>query len=346
MLSYTFLFLFFLLTTTSQGVFTELIEKLGVKGLEFTELLSIDPESLKQVKPLYGLIFLFKYRASEIQQRKIRQESAGAGAVFGPSDGHFDEVSATLPSLEYPEQSVFFAHQKIQNACATQAVLSLLLNLHQGSNKSIEIGEILTNFSQFVDSFDPELRGETISNSEEIRAVHNSFSRPNPFVEEDDPRREHDENDDGIYHFISYCPINGKLYELDGLQAFPIIHSDNCTLDNFPNKVSEVLQQRIANSPEGEMRFALLGLTSDPRIELRAIGDTDGLEREQAKRAEWREENILRRENFIGLIHSLVKSVSKSMTDEEWEQTIIEPGRKAATKRVQQVRERQMHKMH
>lgn len=330
------------LLTILQGVFTELIEKLNVKGLQFHEFLSIDPETLSEVQPLYGLIFLFKYRGSEIRQRRVRQQTASAGAVFGPDvpGAHYDEVSASIPISEQPDKGVFFAHQTIQDACATQAVLSLLLNFPPGQ-EDVDVGPVIKNFGEFVESFDPELRGEAISNSEEIRAVHNSFSRPNPFVDEDQNDTERDENNDGLYHFIAYLPIHGKLYELDGLHPYPIVHDvggAEVTLESFPALVSKVLMERVANSPAGEMRFALLGLTKDPRPMLRAIGDTDGLEREESKRAAWSHENALRRENYIGLINALVRSVSGKLTDAEWQSQVIEAGRSRSQARIERIK--------
>ena len=84
-------------------------------------------------RPIYGVIFLFKYLSSKPDDEV---------------DGSYD-FEAT--------ESIFFANQTIQNACATQAILSVLLNKSKQAAGDIDVGNSLAEFREFTQAFPPEV---------------------------------------------------------------------------------------------------------------------------------------------------------------------------------------------
>lgn len=254
---------------------------------------------------MYGVIFLFKWTRDQTRPTNPTTPQDG---VYAP---------------EAPEtDGLFFASQTIQNACGTQAVLSVILNHDDSTTSSssastprIDIGPELRGFKEFTTGFPPELRGEALSNSEAIRTAHNAFAKASPFV--DETARTGDEEPGDVYHFIAYVPVNGTLFELDGLQPYPISHGSYAEDgaeggrggEGFPEKVIQVIQRRIQRYPPEETRFNLMAVTRDLRLRAQEIGDAEALEREETKRRQWGWENGLRRSNFVGFIGEVLKGV-------------------------------------
>ncbi|KAI8057236.1 ubiquitin carboxyl-terminal hydrolase [Syncephalis plumigaleata] len=226
------------LIESDPGVFTQLITDMGVNGVQVEEVWDFD--TLAQLEPVYGLIFLFKY------------ETATYGSEPTTS---MDTDSTDESALD----SIFFAQQVINNACATQAILSILMN-----NSSINLGDELSQFREFAQSLPSDLKGLAISNSDKIRQVHNSFARSESFTN-DQPVAANDSDD--LFHFVSYMPIHGALYELDGLRPRPV-YLGPCTDKDWLEKVRPIIETRMASYSSSEIRFNLMALCKDRSLVL------------------------------------------------------------------------------
>jgi len=264
---------------------TELMAKLGIKGVQAEELWDLSAEGMMQLAPVHGLIFLFKW---------------------------VEGSSRKAPVIEVP--NLFFAQQVIQNACATQALLNILLNC-----EGLELGEELSQFKSFTTGLDPETCGMTIGNSDTIRTVHNSFARQQVFSMSQPAGK-----DDDAFHFVGYVPFNGRLYELDGLQAAPIDHGAIPEGTEWTAKATEIIQARIAEYSASEIKFNLCAIVKNRKDvfaeQLKAMPEgSDEAARlqgqmagEDEKMATYKKENTRRRHNYIPLLMELLRGMAKS----------------------------------
>lgn len=293
------------------GVFTELIQNLGVEDCQLNEVYLVDAESLRALAPVHAVIFLFKYGSIDRRSK-------------GPLDGEFDR--------NYQDKGIFFARQTVQNACATQAVLNSLLN----KLDQVKVGSELLNIHAFVNGFDAETCGDTISNSDRLRAVHNLFSAPKLLESGSRSRPEVNERDNGLFHFVTYLNINNTIYELDGLKEFPIRHDTLENADDFYRVLPAVLERRI-NKYVGEIRFSLLAITNDKLKHAQEIGDLEGVQQELQKREMWARDNKWRRHNYTNLIFKLLQGISEGASDQEWIDLVQEAKRQTMVRETRPI---------
>lgn len=177
-------------TSASPRVSSELLKTLGVP-LVVDDLYSLDAAVLSEFQPLHALIFLFKWVATGSAQPSI--------------GGEYD-----------PDFPGFFAHQVVNNACATLAVMNAIGNI-----PGLKMGPQLAELLSFTAGMDPQTSGMAITSSDWLREAHNALSPPSAISLEglDLPKTAED-----AYHFIVYQPYAGSVYELDGLKEAPVNH--------------------------------------------------------------------------------------------------------------------------
>ncbi|CAL8102187.1 unnamed protein product [Calicophoron daubneyi] len=280
------------LIESDPGVFTELIKGFGAQGLECDEV--YDLKETDRISDALGLIFLFKW------------------------DGKGETDEKCL--LDAKDKGIFFAKQVITNACATQAIINILLNIPDGR---LELGPTLSDFKSFVADFDSTMKGTALSNCQQIRSVHNSFSNYQIFEFDE----KFSKKPEDVYHFVGYLPINGVLYELDGLKGGPIEHGPIPNGVSWIDVVRPILEKRMQKCIDGNFNLMAvvpnrLSMYERQLAELKAKSSSPAtelvheLERniasEKKRAAVYRQENVRRRHNYLPLIIELLKVLSEN----------------------------------
>ncbi|KKY14768.1 putative ubiquitin carboxyl-terminal hydrolase [Diplodia seriata] len=228
--------------------FNVMIQEFGVEGVKVQEVFGLDEALLAMLpKPVHGLIFLFRY----VEDDFIQQES-------------------TCPD------HVWFANQTTGNACATVALLNIIMNIPEA-----ELGENLRSFKEFTESFTPAARGDQIVHYDFVKNIHNSFARKIDMMNID-LQMQHDATDkskskssnkksknaDAAFHFIAFMPIAGEVWKLDGLDRQPQKLEKTEGVD-WLEVIAPNLEARMAQYEEGQIEFGLLALVRDPLVDHR-----------------------------------------------------------------------------
>ncbi len=312
---------------SGDDVFTELMDTVGVKGVEMEEVYGMDAESWAAIpRPCYGLVFLFKWKRAQYEEARGALDDAAAAA-----------------------SGVFFAKQVINNACGTMALVNILMN-----RPDVDVGSELGNLKAFVGDFPADMKGEALGNSAKIRAAHNSFARPEPFV--GGPSKTATDDDD-VFHFIAYVPVGGRAFELDGMQPGPIPlgNADAAAGDGgaWLEVVRPAVQRRIDAFAAGEIHFSLLAMVPDKlaaaqgrkeRAETAAAaaaaagsGDSEACQRElraatadveshRERRERWRLENQRRRHNYVPFVFNVLQVLARQGKLVDLKKAAVEKG--------------------
>lgn len=272
------------------GTFSLLIEDFGCFGAQVDEIYDLEQ---KFDGPVLGFIFLFKWLNND-RMRNDRQKSNSSSndkeqkqEQSMSEDGHWSYVED-----ENIISEIFFAKQMISNSCATHALISILLNCDYDE---LNLGPTLTRLKEHTKVMNPENKGYAIGNLPELAKAHNSHASYSSLYNRNKPSSNsasgmsymisgnqrtnlQQQNKHEAYHFVSYVPINNRLYELDGLKNYPIDHGPFGSQEEWTEKFRSVIKQRLsANDRAGDnstvsndIRYNLMAVVPDKRVCLRS----------------------------------------------------------------------------
>ncbi|KAL4805254.1 ubiquitin carboxyl-terminal hydrolase [Aspergillus unguis] len=227
------------------ALFNVMLREFGVTGIKVQEVVSLDDELLAFLnKPVYGIIFLFRWREDDPEKQE-----------------------ASCP------EGLWFANQTASNACASVALLNIVNNI-EGAN----IGENLQNFKDFTMPFTPALRGDAINNFQFVKEIHNSFARKMDMLNSDlqlkneatarrnrSKKRSREEHEaDAGFHFIAFVPALGKVWKFDGLERQPQALGEFEPESDWLSLVKPDIQARMDEYEDDQIEFSILGLVRDP----------------------------------------------------------------------------------
>lgn len=225
------------------GLFSLLMEDYGVRGIKVEEVYDIGKKFDGRV---YGFVFLFRWTG----ERRARKKSL-----------------ATEDSYVFDSEIVnrmFFATQVVTNSCATHSLLSVLLNL-----TDVELGPVLTKLKEFTAGHDPESKGLAIGNMLELARAHNSHAKPEYAV----PQVPSGKRGSTVlssahslvpetYHFVSYVPVNDRLFELDGLKQYPIDHGPWGEHEEWTDLFARIMSEKLSSAQD--ILYNLMAIVPDP----------------------------------------------------------------------------------
>ncbi|KAI1164961.1 cysteine proteinase [Nemania serpens] len=241
--------------------FNAMLQDLDAKALKVQEIFALDEMTLAELpKPVYGLIFLYEW-TNEDESNEARQDC--------------------------PE-NLWFGNQTTANACATVALMNIIMN-----TRAVKLGPELEEFRNATRPLPPPHRGHALDANDFIRAIHNSVARRNDLLSEDllldnnyeaaakkskaptkkkkrTSKSSKPKYEPGTYHYIAFVPVEGQVWELDGLESLPLCLGpyEAAAPDAWLSVASDAIQNRMGRQADEFLSFNLLAVCQSPLMTL------------------------------------------------------------------------------
>ncbi|KAF8178204.1 hypothetical protein K438DRAFT_1844757 [Mycena galopus ATCC 62051] len=234
-------------------IFTNLIQALGIRSLEFHDVLSLDLADLLPggglalPTPVHAFILIFPTNEAYEADLKAAKRLAHSEGTHYKGHG--------------PSEPVIWFEQTIHNACGLYAILHAISNLDPTVAKS-SIAPI-SLFGQFLAScipLTPEKRAKALEESPAIAAAYRAAATQGSTAV---PNAE----DEVDFHYVCFArsPLDGHLYDLDGDKNGPIIADRDLRLGDDRGMLSaglKLVQSYVGKNGDPDPNFQLMALVS------------------------------------------------------------------------------------
>lgn len=290
------------------GLFTLLVDDFGVKGVQVEEIYDL---SKTLENSIFGFIFLFKWMERRNKRSKAASLDANSSYVTDPTI--LNKIFFAHQIV--PNSCATHALLSVLLNCKSNRYFDLGSILHKfqrlcdglsPENKGYAIGnqsklaeahnsyakpenQINSKTNGQINDFSYGSMSSNVSNSycpTSINTYHHQTSFNHSTISSNSSSAFNKNSGEiiasgaEIFHFICFVPINGRLYELDGLKPFPVDHGPfnidktqtaNSSL-NWTNKFKHIIRQRLSSFNNGqqneEIRFNLMALVPDKMLPL------------------------------------------------------------------------------
>ncbi|CAL1702373.1 unnamed protein product [Somion occarium] len=290
----------FAVIESDPGVFTMLMRKLGVHGLEVMELYDIEPWAVDHLDP-HGLIFCY---------------------LCADENGTEDEdVQDDCDAPDPDAQDIWFANQLSDDACASQAMLNIIFNC-----RGVQLDPSLHRFHMDTEKMSWVMKGLAITNCQFIREAQNSLARPADLraanhsiatkiskemkhknastatpaskkrksttkTNRGKKQQKTKEDQQDTFHFIAYVPCDGKVWELDGLRISGPLEVGEISdaggpsgrqgwMDVVRPALKLKMQRHLSGEAREQIRYNLLAIVDDQYMKF-----SDALEMQKRERS-------------------------------------------------------------
>ena len=111
------------------------------------------------------------------------------------------------------------------------------------------LGQTLGDFKKSLDLLTPTTKAWLSATA--IRQILFEFDNKNAIKGDD------------VFHFIGYIPVDGRIYELEGLKEGPNDHGPIGERKNWLDVLKLIIEKRIQKYSAGEIHFNLMAVCSD-----------------------------------------------------------------------------------